>query len=101
MGTIVNLFVKFSGLGWLWQAADGAKTYITATVAVLTGLLGLIQEIQPLLASHDAGGLFNLLKGLPHDQSWLTFIGGFGVIFLRHSIAKSTAQPAAAAAPQP
>lgn len=92
MGTIANLFVKFSGLGWIWTALDGWKTYIAAAIAILTGLAGLLQELAPILAAHNAGGVLAFVQGLPKDQAWLTLVGGVGMLGLRHSVAKSAAQ---------
>lgn len=102
MGTLINLAVKFSGLGWIWEKFDGAKTYIAAAVAILTGLLGLIQEFQPLLVAHDAGGVWALFKALPHDNSWLMLVGGLGTLGLGHRIGKvGAAQEAAQIAAPP
>lgn len=90
MGTLINLAVKFSGLGWLWNKVDGLKTIIAGTISILTGLLGLLQEFQGPLFAHNAGALWHLVKSLPQDSSWLMLIGGLGTIGLRHAISKST-----------
>lgn len=89
MRTLINLFVRFSGAGWIWTKTDGYKTYIAATLAILSGLLGIGTELAPLIYAHDAAGLFVLVKHLPQDQAWLTLIGGLGALGLGHKAEKA------------
>lgn len=87
---MINLGLRLSGYsGVLWGKIDGAKTYIVGLAAVLTGLLGMLQNIQPVIEQHDLAALIAFLKALPHDQSWLTVMGGLGTMGLRHGITKS------------
>lgn len=108
MQTMINLAVKFSGLGWVWDKVDGYKTKGSAVIGILTALLGLSNELAPLLAHHDAGGLFNLLKHLPTDKAWLTLLASVGTLGIGHKLEKAAATdatpdaaPAAAPSVQP
>ena len=103
MQTLINLAVKFSGMGWIWEKTDGIKTYIAAAAAILTGLGGVLQALSPLLAAHDAGALFAFVKSLPHDQSWLLVVSGLGLLGVGHGIKKAAdaAAPTAPDAPKP
>lgn len=89
MQTIINLAVKLSGFGWIWDKTDGYKTYIAAAVGILTGLLGLIQELSGPIAAHNAGAVFAILKNLPHDQSWLALVGALGALGIGHKLEKA------------
>lgn len=91
MNALINLAVKFSGLEWLWGALDGYKTYLSAAIAILTGLAGVLQEASPLLAAHNAGALFAFLKALPHDNSWIILVGGLGTLGIGHKLDKAAA----------
>ena len=101
MGKLINLGVRLSGMGWVWEKTDGYKTYIAAALAILSGLLGLGTELLPLLAAHDAGAIFAWLKQMPQDQSWITLVGGIGALGLGHSSKKAAAvAPVAPEKPQ-
>lgn len=89
MNAIINMAVKFSGMGWVWDKMDGYKTYGAAAVSILTGLLGLLQEFGPVLASHNAGAAFHLLQGMPKDQSWQMVMAGVGLLGLGHKMEKA------------
>lgn len=105
MNFLVNMIAKATGLSAaLWGAVDGKKTYILAGVAKLTALLGLMNELMPILNAHDTGALYAFVKALPHDQCWQMLIGGGITSCLRAAIAKATpdntpAPTAPAAAP--
>lgn len=104
MNTLINLVLKFSGLGKLWDVLDGYKTYLSAAIAILTGLLGVLQELAPLLSAHDASGLLTLAKGLPHDQSWMILVAGLGTLGIGHKLSKAASaddSPAPAPATPP
>ncbi len=92
---MVNLFLKFSGLGWVWTTADGYKSYIAAAISISSGLAGLLQELLPLLAAHNGNGVLSFLKALPQDQAWLMLAGGIATLGLRHSIQKTASPPTA------
>lgn len=94
MNTLINLAVKFSGMGWIWEKTDGIKTYLAAAAAILTGLGGVLQALSPLLAAHDAGALFAFIKTLPHDQSWLMVVSGLGLLGVGHKLDKAADAPA-------
>lgn len=95
MNTIINLALKFSGLSWIWEKVDGYKTKGAAIVGILTGLLGVIQELAPAISAHDAGAVFAVLRALPHDPSWLTLVGGFLGLGIGHKLEKAADAPAA------
>lgn len=110
MNSIINLLVKLSGLGWMWEKTDGLKTYLAAAAIILPGLgaalaalAGLAGEVGPILGAHDAGALLAFVKALPHDQyadamkaAWLTVGGGLAVLGLGHKLDKATDAPAPA-----
>ena len=89
METLINLFVRLSGLGWLWDKTDGLKTYIAASLSILTGLADVLREIAPILASHNGGALFNYIKAFPHDPGWLLIVHGIGLLGIRNAISKA------------
>ncbi len=91
MNTLINWAVKLSGLGWVWEKTDGAKTYIAATVGILTGLAGLITEFAAPIAAHNAGAIVALLKTLPTDPSWLALIAALGTLGIGHKLEKQNA----------
>ena len=106
MNTMINLAVRFSGLGWVWEKTDGAKTYIAAGIAILTGLSGVLSEVLPPLGAHDAGALLSVLKHLPQDSSWMMLVGGLGTLGLGHKASKMAQDevpvaPPAATSPNP
>lgn len=86
---MVNLIIKAFGLGWLWEAVDGKKTYISALLGLLTGVAGLAQEFVPPVLAHDGGKVLDLVKHLPSDQSWLAVVAALGVFGLRHGVEKA------------
>ncbi len=93
MNTLINLAVKFTGLGWVWDKTDGAKTYIAATVGILTGLAGLISELAAPVAAHNAGAIFAVLRALPHDPSWLALVAALGTLGIGHKLEKQNDVP--------
>lgn len=76
---------------YVWDYVDGAKTYIAGTVSILTGAAGILQELSVPLQAHSASAVWMVLKGLPHDNSWLMIVGGLTALGLRHSQAKAAA----------
>lgn len=89
MNKIINLFVRFSGLGKLWSWTDGKKTYLSASIAILSGLAGVLGDLAPLIANHDAAAIIGLLKSLPSNQAWLMLVGGLASLGIGHKIEKS------------
>ena len=100
MKWLLNVAMKFSGLGWVWGKIDGSKTYIAAGLAITTGLAGVLAQLQPVLAGHDAAALLAFLKGLPNDPAWLMLVGGFGALGIGHKLTKA-AEAAPVEAPKP
>ena len=88
MQTLINMAVKFSGLGWIWAKTDGWKAYIAAAIAILTGLSGVLQEAAPLIAAHDAGGLWARVKALSTHESWRILVDGLGILGIGHGVKK-------------
>lgn len=93
MGTLINLFVRFSGLGKLWGWTDGKKTYISAAIAILSGLAGLLGNLLPLVAAHNAAGILAFVKTLPSDQAWLMLVGGLASLGIGHKLDKAASEP--------
>lgn len=89
MNALLNLFAKYSGFGWVWEKTDGAKTYLAAAAGIFSGLAGLINEVLPPLSAHNFAGVFDVLKNLPQDPSWVLIVGGVGALGLRHAVDKS------------
>lgn len=90
MGEIMDLGLKFSGMGWIWDKVDGYKSYLAAFAAMLTGLLGLLDELIPILNGHKIMPLIQFIRDLPQDQSWLMVVGGLAVLGISHKIAKAS-----------
>ncbi len=93
MDTLINLFAKFSGLDWIWDKVDGAKTYLAAAAAILSGLAGVVNEVFPPLTAHNAAGLLNIVKSLPSDPNWVMLVGGVATLGLRHAVQKAADAP--------
>lgn len=83
------------GLGGLWDKLDGAKTYISGSILLLSGTAGLLGEVLKLVADKNVVEAWNWAKGLPADQYILTFAAGLAAVGLRHAIAKTDAAPVA------
>lgn len=102
MQTLINLYLAVTGKGkMLWDFIDGLKTFLLCLVAALSGSLGLLQEIIPILSAHDAGALYAWFCALPHDQAYQMVIGSGLVAALRHAVAKGPSEAPAAAAEAP
>ena len=104
MSALINLAAKFSGLGWIFSKLDGAKTYIAASVSILSGLAGLLQEFLAVEGKHDFSALLTFAKDLPQDSCWLLILAGAAAIGLKHGQDKVQAQAyniAAAQSPAP
>lgn len=101
MQTLINLYLSLTGKGkMIWDFLDGLKTFLLCLVAALSGILGLLQEIIPILSAHDAGALYGWFCALPHDQAYQMVVGSGIVAALRHAVAKGptvTPDPALAA----
>lgn len=96
MQTLINLYLSVTGKGkMLWDMVDGLKTFLLCVVAALSGLLGLLQELMPLLSAHDAGAIYAWVCALPHDQAYQMLIGSGLVGALRHAVSKGPSAPAA------
>lgn len=115
---MIDLAIKWSGLGWIIEAIDGYKTYIGAVSQILTGVAGSCVAIVNLLgefqATHGASSMMDFAKTLSHDPNaaalaiaWATISHGFTAIGQRHaqeklealtssSPAQANLQPAAA-----
>ena len=82
MNSVINFVLKWTGMGKVWAAVDGYKTYGSATLGILTGLLGLVTGLAPILAAHDTAGLWHFIQGLPANPAWLLLgasVGGLGI----------------------
>jgi len=101
MQTIINLAVKFSGLGWIWDRVDGYKTKISAAISILSGLAGVLEHLSPALAAHNAGQVFAVLKAMPSDPAWIMLVGGLGLLGIGHKIDKANEPEVPAVAPKP
>ncbi len=99
---LLNLLLKFSGLGWVLDQVNGYKTYIAAAGKIMTGLATLcggvaavLGEMGPLVTAQD---YLNWAKALAHDPAALAIAAGVHFIAdgltdmgQRHAIAKSAA----------
>jgi len=66
----------------------GAGTYVTAAIAVLTGALGLLTEIEPILNSGNFGiaSVGILFTTLVNSGHWAMILGGLGIGRVRKAI---------------
>lgn len=95
---LINLYLSLTGKGKaLWNFVDGLKTFLLCLVAALSGTLGLLQEIIPILGAHDAGALYAWFCALPHDQAYQMVVGSGLVAALRHAVSKGPTATAPAA----
>lgn len=101
MNKILNLVLKFSGMGKVWALLDGKKTYGSAAIGILTALLGIATSLAPILAAHDTMGLWAFIQGLPSNPSWLLLIASVGGLGLGHKISKASSEVVAVEAPKP
>jgi len=90
---LINLFVKYSGAGWVWAKMDGYKTYGSAALSILTGLAGVGAELAGPLAAHNAAAVLAVVQGFPHDPSWLMLMAGFGLLGVGHKLDKAADVP--------
>jgi hypothetical protein len=88
MKTIINLVLRLSGAGYVWDKLDGYKSFLMGSISILTGLAGILQELIDVISKHDYALLLGFISNLPHDQSWLMVVGGMGVIGIAHKIDK-------------
>lgn len=86
---IMNLLMKFSGLGWVWDKVDGYKTFLSAAVSILAGLSGLASEAVPLLLAHNSSGILDMLKSLPKDPAFLVLMVGLHALGIGHKLLKA------------
>lgn len=100
MQKLINLAVRLSGAGWVWNKLDGYKTYGAGALSILVGLAGVGQELSPILAGHDAGALWAFLKLLPKDQAFLMLMLGLKAIGIGHKLDKA-AEAVPLEAPKP
>lgn len=99
MNWLINTAVKLSGLGWVWDKVDGAKTYIAVTLKVLTALAGLLTTLQPMLDAHNLGALVSFCKAISSDPNWKMLTDALLVLGIGHKIDKvADATPAPAPA---
>lgn len=112
-GNLIALGMKLFGLGWLWEKIDGMKTYLGASVEILSGLGGVLMSASALVASfnettHNLGDVINFVQGqIAHPSapaiaitiSWGAVVHGWGVMAKKHSDDKKHAELLTAAAP--
>lgn len=113
MNKVIDLVVRFSGLGKLLEKVNGGKAYlggagliISGAATALSGLAGIIGALVPLANASD---YLSFAKGLPQNSSAGLLVAGLGMISKgladignRHAVAKLEAKidaPAAPAAP--
>lgn len=89
MKTILTLFkyipVVLKFLSTAGGVGSGAGTYVAAGIAILTGALGLLTSVAPILESGPLGikeflAIVEVVINSPH---WALILGGFGVGRLR------------------
>lgn len=107
MNMLINLGVKFSGLGWVWEKADGYKTKAAAVMGLIDGiahlllaLCGFLNMLSPALTAHNAGALVAIARHLGTDPNWQALLSawrscyaGLGVLGIGHKIDKANTVP--------
>lgn len=96
MDSIINFFARLSGAGKIWDFLDGKKAYGTGAIAILGALVGLGNELAPLLAAHNTAGLFAFVTHVNSDPAYLALLAGFGIIAAAHKADKIIAKDAPA-----
>lgn len=91
MNKIINLAFRFSGFNWIWAKTDGYKAKGSAGIAMLTCLLGLLTGLAPLLAVHDAAGIYHFVMGLPANEYWLGLVASAYALGIAHKQEKALA----------
>lgn len=79
--------LKWSGAGWVWKKADGAKTYLAGSAAILSGASQWLQAI--LGAWGDWSAVLELAKGASSNPGTLAIILGLGLVGLGHKADKA------------
>jgi hypothetical protein len=98
--TLVNLAVRFSGLGKIWNALDGYKTYAGGAGQMLAGgaaiLMGASQWLDKVAAAESLGAIVDMAKNAQGDPATLVLLGGLATfssglakIGQRHATEKS------------
>lgn len=115
-GGLVAFAVRVTGLGWVWEKIDGAKTYIGAVAEILTGLGAMVTaagaELNLFVGQvHGIADLWNFAQALVKNPGpaalallagWGVVLHGWGVMAKKHAEDKRHAELlAAAAAPAP
>lgn len=106
MNAIIELIVKFSGLGALWDKVDGYKTNIGAAGLMVGGIgmmcAGAAAIIAAFVGCIDHACQIELVRGLSHNDNvalalkgFLAFKGGLMGLGIGHKLEKA----AEAAAP--
>ena len=91
MNKLFNLAFKFSGLNWVWAKTDGYKAKGSAVIGILTCLLGLLNGLAPLIAAHDAAGIYSFVMALPANEYWLGMVASAYALGIAHKQDKSMA----------
>ena len=93
---MINLIMKWSGMGYVWAKVDGIKAYIVGATTILTGAAGLLQEFLAVSDKHDFSALLKFAQSVPHDPMWAAILTGAGIIAAAHKADKviaATSQP--------
>lgn len=90
MKTIINLLLKISGAGWVWEKLDGKKTNISGIASILSGAAALIIEFLAIGGKHDFAAVITFIKGLPTNPSWMMILAGLAALGIGGKIQKNT-----------
>ena len=89
MNWVINLIMKWAGLGKLWDALSGKKAYIGAAAGGLAGLAQVLQKIVSLNSPAEAVEYFKHIGGTPEAA----LIGlAWATLALKHSDQKLEAK---------
>ena len=101
MNWLINMAGKWSGLSFIWAKIDGFKTYLAASVSILSGCAGLLQEFLAVEGKHDFSAMLAFCKDIPQDNCWLMILAGCAAIGIKHGQDKVQAQAASISVGQP
>jgi hypothetical protein len=81
-------FVLNKVLGTAWDKLDGYKLYLTGTITLLGGVVGMLTEVNAALATHSPTAIWTLVSHINSDPAYLAVLAGATIIGGAHKADK-------------